>query len=118
MARIFWFQPRDKRDGSLRNEYVECDERIASEYIKKPREMAYIGWSDGASFSGLMVKLEKDPKTGIPLDFSEERKEALRRARLAEIEKAKNSDKTPPRDYSKMNLSGGLMDERLKKFTL
>src|SRR3990167_2590938 len=115
MAQIFWFQPRNKRTGILLDEYVECDERIASEYFKEPLKMVYVGQSDVASFIGLLKKLIKDAN-GIAADFDEEHKEKLRMARFQEIDKAKQN-KTPPRDFSRMNLEGGPMDEKLKRFT-
>lgn len=117
MERIYFFQPRNKVDGTLIDDFIHCDEKTASKYIKEPNRFLYLGWSLGEFVKAVASqnKWKKDEETGMMLDFDEETKKRIRTAIEQEIEFAKNNpDKTLPRDFTRMGLDGGQIEPRLK----
>ena len=108
MTKIFYFQKRNLRDGTLLDDYFDVeDEKQARGYYNSPRHYAYVGWSDGRFMIELKknlpaLKLKKD-SNGLPKDVNEVVKNKLRRAQADDLEFAKtNPDKTPPRDLQSL----------------
>ena len=117
MERIYFFQPLNRMNESIFDTFIHCDEKVASKYYRKPNRFLYLGWSTGefikAVASKNQAKVDKD--TGMTLDYDNETKERIREAIKQEINFAKdNTDKAPPRDYSRMSLDGGQLEARLK----
>ncbi len=113
--KIFWFQRRHPRDGTIMPGYLDCDEQSAFDFINKPRKFFYAGWSDGRFLKELkdqIPKPDKDQKTGMIEKESEEVHQLLVDAREKEIEFAiNNPDKKGPRNLSSFNIQGGIQDD-------
>jgi len=120
MAKIFFFQKKNSRDGSLLEDIIDCDERTAWDYYRKPRFFKYIGWVDDAEARKLKsnTKLEKDEKTGMIKQFTEEQKQQRRNLFDKLLELARNNpDKSSPRDLTKKDPWGTLSRQDLDKVT-
>lgn len=112
MNRIFFFQKRNTRTGELLDEYVDSDEGNARYYATNPRHFLYVGWSDGRFINPLKQRLTYDEKTGMAVPLPEEHVLKLRQAAKDELEFAKtNPDKRGPRDFSKVDINGGLLND-------
>lgn len=115
MKKLYFFQKRNPRDGTLMDTIIDASDHDGHLYMTQPRHFKYIGWSDGRFIKAYKNKLRMptDKDAGnTPVSLDEETKTSLQEAIDKELEFAKNNkDKTPPRDMSAVNINGGPLDD-------